>query len=73
VRQSVRHLGPKGRKSGAKSTGKTEGQRVSFNAPIRVENVALVHEKTVGRVGYKKEGDKKVRVLRTKKGVQEIG
>lgn len=72
VRQSVRHIGPKGRR-GARAQGQ-EGQRVTYNAPIRVDNVALVHEKTTGRVGFKKLDDgKKVRVLRSKKGVQEIG
>lgn len=73
LRASVRHLKPRGAKK-TQSGEKVTGQRVNYNAPIRVDNVALVHEKNIGRVGYKmSEGGKKVRVLKTRKGIQEIG
>ncbi len=71
LRQSVRHLKPKGKGVNGE---KPKGQRVNFNAPVRVSNVALVEGKEHGRVGYStdKEG-KKVRVLRTKKTTKVIG
>ncbi|MEK9155196.1 MAG: 50S ribosomal protein L24 [Patescibacteria group bacterium] len=53
------------------------GQRVTFNAPMPASRVAVVANGEKGRVGYAfttKDGKtKKVRVLRTKKGVSEIG
>lgn len=61
-----------------KAKGKgTPGQRVTFNAPMPASRVAVVLNGERGRVGYSfitKDGKTtKVRVLRTKKGVNEIG
>jgi large subunit ribosomal protein L24 len=71
LRESVRHLKPKGKGANGEQA---KGQRVTFNAPVRVSNVALVNGKDAGRVGYStdKEG-KKVRTLRAKKTTQVIG
>jgi large subunit ribosomal protein L24 len=71
VRATVKHLSAKKVKS--KTGQKAEGQKVNYNAPIRVDNVALLSGKDVGRAGYRMEGDKKVRVLRSKKTVKDIG
>ncbi len=71
VRSSVRHLSAK--KARPVDGKQPEGQKVTYNAPLRVDNVALVSGKTVGRVGYEVKGEKKVRVLRVKKTVKEIG
>src|SRR3989339_2182101 len=54
-----------------KARGKQPGQRVSYNAPLRADNVAVVgQDGKVGRVGatfVEKDGKKKkVRVLRVK-------
>lgn len=69
VNQTVKHV---------KAKGNTAGQRVTFFAPMPASRVAVVGEGGVkGRIGYSfitKDGkQKKVRVLRTKKGVTEIG
>lgn len=69
VNQTVKHV---------KAKGNTAGQRVTFFAPMPASRVAVIGEGGVkGRVGYSfitKDGkQKKVRVLRTKKGVTEIG
>ncbi len=69
VNQTVKHV---------KAKGKTApGQRITFFAPLQVSRVAVVGEDGLkGRVGYSfitKDGkQKKVRVLRTKKGVTEL-
>lgn len=70
VNQTTKHI-----KSRSKGVA---GQRVTFFAPIPASRVAVVGEGGVkGRVGYsfvKKDGKNvKVRVLRTKKGVTELG
>jgi large subunit ribosomal protein L24 len=69
VNQTVKHV---------KAKGSTAGQRVTFFAPMPASRVAVIGEGGVkGRIGYSfitKDGkQKKVRVLRTKKGVTEIG
>lgn len=65
--KSVKHL---------KKRGKTPGQRVEYTAPIHISNVVLVGKSGEGRVGYKfieKNGKQtKVRVLKTKKGTEDI-
>jgi large subunit ribosomal protein L24 len=72
VRSSTRHLSAK--KGGRTADGKkAEGQKVTFNAPIRVDNVAIVSGKATGRVGYQVASGKKTRILRVKKTVKEIG
>jgi len=72
VRSSTRHLSAK--KTRGADGKKAEGQKVTFNAPLRVDNVAIVSGKTVGRVGYQvTAGGQKTRVLRVKKTVKEIG
>lgn len=69
VRTSTRHL--KARRGTQASEAK--GQKVTFNAPIRVSNVALVSGKDTGRVGYKMAADgKKSRVLHAKKALKDI-
>ncbi|MBP9827626.1 50S ribosomal protein L24 [Patescibacteria group bacterium] len=66
VRASTRHLKPRGEKK--------QGERVTYNAPLRAENVSLtLPSGATGRVGYKITGDKKIRVLRSKKSVEEVG
>ena len=49
--------------------GNPEGSIVEIYAPIHVSNVAIYDEKNkcATRVGYSVEGDKKVRVMRSKK------
>lgn len=70
VNQATKHM---------KARGKTtSGQRITFFAPVPVSRVAVVGEDGIkGRVGYRfveKDGRRtKVRVLRTKKGINEIG
>lgn len=69
INQTVKHV---------KARGKQPGQRVTYNAPIRVDNVAVVGDDgKVGRVGatfIDKDGKKKkVRVLRAKARTTEIG
>ncbi|MBU4315021.1 50S ribosomal protein L24 [Patescibacteria group bacterium] len=67
INKSVKHL---------KARGKTPGQRVEFTAPIHMSNVVVVGKDGEGRVGYKfieVEGKKtKVRVLKTKKGREDL-
>jgi large subunit ribosomal protein L24 len=73
VRLTVKHISPKRMKQ-QPGTAKPEGQKVTYSAPIRVENVAMVSGGTVGRVGYKvTEGGQKTRVLHSKKSVKDIG
>ncbi len=67
VNASVKHM---------KKRGNTPGQRISYNGPIDASNVAVVGKNGEGRVGYKylaKDGvKKKVRVLKTKKGTEDL-
>lgn len=70
VNQTTKHIKAKGKG--------VPGQRVTFFAPMPASRVAVVGAGGVkGRVGYSfitKDGRKtKVRVLRTKKGITEIG
>ncbi|KKW30227.1 MAG: 50S ribosomal protein L24 [Candidatus Uhrbacteria bacterium GW2011_GWD2_52_7] len=68
VNQTVKHV---------KKTANKPGQRVTYFAPIDASRVALVIDGKVGRVGstfITKDGKQtKVRVLRSKKNVTEIG
>ena len=69
VNKMVKHLKPK---------GNVAGQRVTFFAPLPSSCVAVLGEGgVVGRIKYSfitKDGkQKKIRVLRTKKGTTEIG
>lgn len=74
VRVTVKHISPKRMKPTGNAGQKPEGQKVTYSAPIRVENVALVSGGTVGRIGYKiAAGGQKTRVLHTKKSVKDIG
>ena len=73
VRQTVKHISPKRMRPTAKADAKPEGQKVTYNGPIRAENVMVVSGGTVGRVGYKVTDGKKTRVLHTKKSVKDIG
>lgn len=67
VNSSVKHL---------KARGGQQGQRIEYNAPIHVSNVRVIGKGGEGRVGYKfieKDGSqKKVRVLKTKKGTEDL-
>ncbi len=67
VNPSVKHV---------KKRGNQPGQRVSFNAPLHLSNVRVVGKTGEGRVGYKllKQDTKttKVRILRTKKGQEDL-
>ena len=63
LNQHVKHM---------KKRGTTAGQKITFSAPLNASNVQVVGAAGVGRVGYKMDGTKKVRVLRTKKGVEDI-
>lgn len=61
-----------------KAKGKNAvGQRVTFNAPMPASRVAVVVDGQKGRVGYRfvsHDGqNKKIRILRTKKGTSELG
>lgn len=49
---------------------RSQGQVIKKAAPVHISNVALVDGKKPVRVGYKTEGDKKVRV--SKKTGKEI-
>ena len=64
---SVKHL---------KKQGNNPGQRIEYNAPLHVSNVQVIGKEGAGRVGYKfleKDGSaKKVRVLKTKKGIEDL-
>ena len=66
-----------GRRISSKSRrGNQQGQRVEYNAPVHVSNVQVVGKDGAGRVGYKyieKDGKRsKVRVLKTKKGTEDL-
>lgn len=50
----------------------TKGQKVTYFGPIRVENVRLVVNGVIGRIGVRKDGDKKVRVVRKNKAVHDV-
>lgn len=64
LNQRVKHL---------KRRGNQPGQRVTFSAPIDASNVQLVgKDGMAGRVSFALKGDKKVRVLKTKKGTEEL-
>ena len=67
VGKSVKHL---------KRRGNQEGQRIEYNAPVHISNVQVVGKNGIGRVGFKfieKDGaKKKVRVLKTKKGTEDL-
>ncbi len=74
VRMTVKHISPKRMRATNNTAQKPEGQKVTYSAPIRVENVAVIVGGAVGRVGYKVAPDgKKSRVLHTKKSVKDIG
>lgn len=68
VNTAVKHL---------KRRGNQPGQRIEFNAPIDASNVSVVgKDGSTGRIGYKfldKNGTKKkVRVLKTKNGSEDL-
>lgn len=67
VNQSIKHI---------KRRGDQAGQRVEFTGPVHVSNVRVVGEAGDGRVGYKfldREGKKKkIRVLKTRKGTEDL-
>ena len=67
VNKAVKHL---------KKRGTTPGQRVEYTAPIDSSNVKVQGKDGDGRIGYKfiqKDGKKvKVRVLKTKKGSEDL-
>jgi large subunit ribosomal protein L24 len=67
VNKMVKHL---------KSRGGQQGQRIEYNAPIHVSSARVVGKGGEGRVGYKfieKDGaKKKVRVLKTNKGTEDL-
>ncbi len=67
VNTAVKHL---------KKRGSTAGQRIEYSSPINVSNVRLIGKTGEGRVGFKfidKDGKKiKVRVLKTKKGSEDL-
>lgn len=62
--QRVKHL---------KKRGTQAGQRITYAAPLNASNVQVVGAAGVGRVRFRMEGTKKVRVLKTKKGTEDIG
>ena len=61
-----------------KRGGNRPGQKIQFSAPIHISNIKLISSKSgvSGRVGYKvvkKEGrKKKIRVIHSKGGVEDI-
>ena len=65
--EAVKHL---------KRRGNQQGQRIEYNAPVHVSNVKVIGKGGEGRVGYKfieKDGKQvKVRVLKTKKGIEDL-
>lgn len=67
VNKAVKHL---------KKRGSNPGQRIEYNAPIHISNLVVVGKEGSGRVGFKfLETDgkkKKVRVLKTKKGTEDL-
>lgn len=67
LNQRVKHM---------KKRGDQAGQRITFSAPMDASNVQMVgKDGVVGRVGFARVGkdSKKVRVLKTKKGTEELG
>ena len=53
-----------------KPTGNTPGQIVKIEKPIHISNVSLMEDGKAVKVGFKIEGDKKVRISRkTKKKI----
>lgn len=62
-----------------KKRGNTPGQKIQFPSPVHVSNVQMLsaQSKVPGRIGYKeieKDGvKKKIRVLRRKALVEDIG
>ncbi len=74
VRQTTKHISPKRMRQTGNTEKKPEGQKITYFAPIRVENVAVVSGGKIGRVGYKvADGGTKTRVIRSKKLVTDIG
>ncbi len=67
VNKAIKHL---------KKNGNNPGQKIEYNSPIHVSNVKISGKDGTGRVGYKyleKDGKKKkVRVLKTKKGIEDL-
>lgn len=67
LNQAVKHL---------KKQGSTPGQRIEYSAPIHVSNLKVVGKNGAGRVAYKfleKDGQRqKVRILKTKKGTEDL-
>ncbi|MEK7458776.1 MAG: 50S ribosomal protein L24 [Patescibacteria group bacterium] len=67
LNQHVKHM---------KKRGTQPGQKVTFSAPLNASNVQMVGSNGIGRVGYRMETvagkTKKVRVLHTKKGTEDI-
>jgi len=65
--KAVKHL---------KKRGTNPGQKIEFTAPIAFANVSLIGKDGSGRVGYKfidKDGSKrKIRTIRTKKGLADV-
>lgn len=67
LNQRVKHL---------KRRGNQAGQRITFSAPIDASNVQVVGKDGVAgrvRVAFTGKDGKKVRVLKTKKGTEELG
>ncbi len=69
INNAVRHVKARG--------AQQPGQRVTYQAPIAIQKVALLNSKGAGRTGYKMVGEgkdaKKVRVVKKAKIVEEIG
>ncbi len=64
VRSRTKHVKPR---------GEQKGQKVQFFAPIPAANLSLVGKNGTGRVGFEVKEGKKVRVLRAKKKVEQLG
>ncbi len=64
LNQRVKHLKPRGTQA---------GQRITFSAPMNASNVQMVGKNGPGRVGYVVKEGRKIRVLHSKKGTEEIG
>ena len=67
LNQAVKHL---------KKRGSHAGQRIEYSAPVHVSNVRVIGKTGEGKVGYKYleiDGKKKkVRILKTKKGTEDL-
>ncbi|MFH1632324.1 MAG: 50S ribosomal protein L24 [bacterium] len=67
VNKAVKHL---------RRRGNTPGKRVDYFAPIHVSNVRVVGKGGEGKVGYKfiekDDNKKKVRILKTKRGAEDL-